>query len=78
MDLYNPAHIDRGPLLEYAREYGGKIVAERVDEMLDSLINRTGAGYDADLLDEFAPSAVHSPEEIRDVFTTSFYFGCER
>ena len=75
MDLYNPAHIDRGALLEYAREYGGKIVAERVDEVLDSLINRMG---DADLLDEFAPSAVHSPEEIRDVFTTSFYFGCER
>jgi hypothetical protein len=36
-----------------------------------------GAGYDADLLDEFAPSAVRSPAEIRDVFTTSFYFGCE-
>jgi hypothetical protein len=45
--------------------------------VLDSLINRMGAGYDADLRDEFAPSTVRSPEEIRDVFTTSFYFGCE-
>jgi hypothetical protein len=77
MDLYNPAGIDRAALREYAHEYGGKIISERVDEVLDSLINRMGAGYDAELLDEFAPSAVRSPEEIRDVFTTSFYFGCE-
>ena len=67
MDLYNPARIDRDALLEYAREFGGKIVGERVDQVLDSLINRMGAGYDADPLDEFAPCAVHSPEEIRDV-----------
>jgi predicted TIM-barrel fold metal-dependent hydrolase len=77
MDLYNPAGIDRAALREYAHEYGGKIISERVDEVLDSLINRMGAGYDAELLDEFAPSAVRSPEEIRDVFTISFYFGCE-
>ena len=77
MELYNPARIDCAALREYAREFGGKIVGERIDEVLDSLINRMGAGYDAGLLDEFAPSAVRSPEEIRDVFTTSFYFGCE-
>jgi len=52
-------------------------VGQRADELIDSLINRMGAGYDADPLDEFAPSAVRSPEEIRDVFATGFYFGCE-
>jgi len=77
MQLYNPAAIERAALLKYAREYGGRVSGERVDEVLDSLINRMGAGYDADLLDEFAPSAVRSPEEIRDIFTASFYFGCE-
>ena len=77
MQLYNPAAIERAALLKYAREYGGRVSGERVDEVLDSLINRMGAGYDADLLDEFAPSAVRSPEEIRDIFTASFYFGYE-
>jgi hypothetical protein len=77
MDLYNPSGIDRAALLEYGREYGGQLVDERVAAVLDSLINRMGAGYDADLLDEFAPSEVRSPEEIREVFITSFCFGCE-
>jgi len=29
------------------------------------------------LLDEWAPSGVQSPEDIRDIFTKQFYFGCE-
>jgi hypothetical protein len=45
--------------------------------VVDSLINPMGAGYDAQLLDEFAPSAARSPKEIRAVFTRSFNFGCE-
>jgi predicted TIM-barrel fold metal-dependent hydrolase len=77
MELYNPRNIDRPALAEYARRYGGKVVGDRSDEVIDSLLNRMGAGYDPTLLDEFAPSGVKSPEDIRDVFTTSFYFGCE-
>jgi len=77
MQLYNPGLVDRDALLNYARKYGGRIASDRADEVLESLFNRMGAGYDANLLDEFAPSGVKSPEDIRDIFTTSFYFGCE-
>ncbi|HKN00552.1 MAG TPA: amidohydrolase family protein [Candidatus Binataceae bacterium] len=77
MQHYNPANIDRAVLSDYARRYGGGIVGERIEQVLDSLINRMGAGYDPNLIDEFAPSGVDSPEAIRDIFTTSFYFGCE-
>jgi len=77
MQLYNPGLIDRDALLGYARKFGGKVADGRADEVLESLFNRMGAGYDANLLDEFEPSGVKSPEDIRDIFTTSFYFGCE-
>ncbi len=77
MQLYNPAAIDRNMLVACAKKYGDGAVANRAAEMVDSLLNRMGAGYDPNLLDEFAQSGVRSPEDIRDVFTTSFYFGCE-
>ena len=77
MQHYNPENIDRASLTEYARRYGARIVGDRVDEVLDTLTNRMGAGYDPKLIDEFAPSGLTSPEDIRDVFTSSFYFGCE-
>jgi predicted TIM-barrel fold metal-dependent hydrolase len=77
IQLYNPAAIDRDKLSGLASRYGGAILGNRAQEVLDSLMNRMGAGYDAELTDEFASSGVNLPEEIRDVFTTSFYFGCE-
>jgi predicted TIM-barrel fold metal-dependent hydrolase len=77
MQHYNPANIDRDALARFGTLYGGPLVAGRVQQMLDSLINRMGAGYDPDLIDEFAQSGVKSPEDIRDIFTRNFYFGCE-
>jgi hypothetical protein len=34
-------------------------------------------GEDRNTIDEFAASGARTPEDIRDVFTRSFYFGCE-
>jgi predicted TIM-barrel fold metal-dependent hydrolase len=73
---YNPAHIDRELLASLTRRYGGKMAEGRIDEIAQTL-TRPGAGYDPALVDEFAPSGVRSAEEIRDVFTRQFYFGCE-
>jgi hypothetical protein len=44
MDLYNRARIDRAALREYAREFGGKIVGERVDEVLGFADESDGRG----------------------------------
>jgi hypothetical protein len=37
----------------------------------------TGPDEDSSMLDEFAGSGIERPEDVRDVFTRNFYFGCE-
>jgi hypothetical protein len=49
----------------------------RGEEMLRSYQVFMSRGEDTALLDEWAPSGIKSPEEIRDIFTQRFYFGCE-
>src|SRR5581483_7299922 len=45
MQHYNPANIDRDALARFGTRYGGPLVAGRVEQMVESLINRMGAGY---------------------------------
>jgi len=77
MQNYNPSNIDRASLADYTHRYGGTAVDRRADDMIATLLNRMEVGYDAAMIDEFAPSGMRSPEDIRDVFSRSFYFGCE-
>ncbi|MGE0679353.1 MAG: amidohydrolase family protein [Candidatus Binatia bacterium] len=74
---YNPATIDSDAFINLSRHYGGNLVAGRAEELLRSYQIFMSRGEDPALLDEWAPSGVKSPEEIRDIFTQRFYFGCE-
>ena len=76
LENYNPANIDRHLLADLVRRYGGKSMAnaaDRISESIDSPIR----GTDMNQLDEWAQSGVRSAEDIRDIFTERFYFGCE-
>jgi hypothetical protein len=72
---YNPAHLDRRLLIELFGKYGSDAFRARLDQLEDGL--RFLSDPDEVNLDEFARSGVTSAEEIRDVFSERFYFGCE-
>jgi hypothetical protein len=62
---------------DLSQRYGGKLLEGRAEEILRSYQIFMSRGEEQGLLDEWAPSGVKSPEEIRDIFTQRFYFGCE-
>jgi predicted TIM-barrel fold metal-dependent hydrolase len=70
---YNPARLDREKLIELARRYGGRWLDGRVED----LVKGDQRTVDPALLDEFAACGVEKAEEVRDVFTRNFFFGCE-
>jgi len=74
---YNPTTIDRSVFMELSGRYGGKLIDGRAEEVLRSYQIFMSRGEDPALLDEWAPSGITSPEEICDIFTQRFYFGCE-
>jgi predicted TIM-barrel fold metal-dependent hydrolase len=74
---YNPTTIDRSEFMELSGRYGGKLIDGRAEEILRSYQIFMARGEDPALLDEWAPSGITSPEEICDIFTQRFYFGCE-
>lgn len=74
---YNPAAIDTNAFMDLSRRYGGQLLEGRAEEVLRSYQIFMSRGEEAGLLDEWAPSGVTSPEDIRDIFTQRFYFGCE-
>jgi predicted TIM-barrel fold metal-dependent hydrolase len=76
LENYNPANIDRPLLADLVRRYGNYSMAtsaDRISQSIDSPIR----GTDMSQLDEWAQSGVRSAEDIRDIFTERFYFGCE-
>ncbi|MBF6567574.1 MAG: amidohydrolase family protein [Candidatus Binataceae bacterium] len=77
VEHYNPALIDKSKFLELAARYGGRTTEGRADSLLGRLIESLEIGEDRSLIDEWAPSGIHSAEEIRDIFVNQFYFGCE-
>jgi predicted TIM-barrel fold metal-dependent hydrolase len=79
LEKVNPAHLDRALLMDLCRRYGGK----RVERELDQVgIGRIGGmledpGAVPDMLDEFAACQMERAEDIRELFVSHFYFGCE-
>jgi predicted TIM-barrel fold metal-dependent hydrolase len=77
LENYNPANIDRAGLAKLITRYGGKTMAGRATGISESIDAPIRGGADPSQLDEWAQSAVRSAEDIRDIFTERFYFGCE-
>ncbi|MBF6560771.1 MAG: amidohydrolase family protein [Candidatus Binataceae bacterium] len=77
IENYNPAGIDDSLFAELAGRYGAREFPGRAAEMLASFKGLMSRGEDPALLDEWGPSGVTRPEDLRDIFTRRFYFGCE-
>ncbi len=73
---YNPARIDRAALADLIRRHGGKRMTGLAEEIAGS-IDAPIRGTDPAQIDEWAQSGVRGAEDIRDIFTRQFYFGCE-
>ena len=58
-------------------EYGSRRYRERLDQLDDGLRMLSLPDEDPTTLDEFARRGIESADDIRDVFTGSFHFGCE-
>jgi len=77
LENYNPARIDRAIFAELANRYGGSYAAGRAEQVIDRFVARAMAAEDPGLLDEWAPSGIRRAEEILDIFSRQFFFGCE-
>jgi len=78
VETRNPAHLDRKLFAELASQYGGDRFASRFpvrDEEISEL--QWGSREREEDLDEWAACAIERPEDVRDLFVPSFFFGCE-
>lgn len=74
---YNPANLDRRLFYDLCRQYGTPAVRDKIDRLAAAGERFSGASEDPATLDEFAACGIERAEDIRDVFTRSFFFGCE-
>ena len=79
MENYNPANLNRELLMDLYQRYGGKMVEGKLGE-----VGKAGSGgmvrtgkEDPAMLDEWAACGIERPEDIRDLFVSKFFFGCE-
>lgn len=75
LENYNPAGLDRKRFAELVERYGGEPFRAHAGDV--------GGGFlaslpeDPTMLDEFRSSGIERVEDLRDIFRSSFYFGCE-
>lgn len=77
LEHYNPANLDRSELAELVRKFGSGEVADRLEQLDDALLMLSDPEEPAEGRDEFAESGVASVQDILDIFTNQYFFGCE-
>jgi predicted TIM-barrel fold metal-dependent hydrolase len=77
LEEVNPANLDRKLMSELFERFGGSQLAARLDRSaIFEGLGATGTGNVKDL-DDFSACGIEHPEDIRELFTRNFYFGCE-
>jgi predicted TIM-barrel fold metal-dependent hydrolase len=77
LEEVNPANLDRKLMHELFERFGGKPLADRLEtSTIFDGPGSTSTGHIKDL-DDFSACGIERPEDIRDLFTRNFYFGCE-
>jgi len=77
LEEVNPANLDRSLLRDLFERYGGAQLAERAaHSTLFEGISAPQTGNIRDL-DDFSACGIEHAEDIRELFTRNFYFGCE-
>jgi predicted TIM-barrel fold metal-dependent hydrolase len=74
----DPRALDRALLMELARKYGGEDVAPALAQR-DGWPDPDAAAATGGLadLDDYSACRIERKEDVRDLFVTPFYFGCE-
>ena len=74
----DPRALDRGLLMELARKYGREDIVAALSQRDGwpdpDAVTRTGGLAD---LDDYSACRIERKEDLRDLFATPFYFGCE-
>ncbi len=69
----DPANLDGDLMMRLLREHGHERMVARADEIRAHLERKPSR----EPPDDFAACGIDEPEQIRDLFIPSFYFGCE-
>lgn len=77
VEHYNPARLDRALLVSLFEQYGSVRYRERLGQLDAGLRMLSLPDEDPTTLDEFSRCAIAEPDDIRDVFTRAYHFGCE-
>ncbi len=77
VEHYNPAHLDRAQLVELFEQHGSPRYRERLEQLDDGLTMLSLPDEDPATLDEFARCGITSVDDIREMFTGAYHFGCE-
>jgi hypothetical protein len=74
----NPQHLNRALLRDLAQKYGDARLQAALQHN-DGLFEAEGSGATGGIadLDDYAACQIGQPEDLRDLFVPSFYFGCE-
>ena len=75
---YDPANLDRRLMASLLRDKGRDLLTIAGEDSVDPAVAMMGTSREPeDLIDEFGAVGLTSTEDIRELFTRNFYFGCE-
>ncbi|HEX7096182.1 MAG TPA: hypothetical protein VF183_09880, partial [Acidimicrobiales bacterium] len=74
---YDPRELDMDLLRSLYESYATPAMRERADRFTYGLNMLSEPLDDDELIDEFGESLVKGPEDIVDIFTRQYHFGCE-
>jgi predicted TIM-barrel fold metal-dependent hydrolase len=74
---YDPANLDRAELVRWIEREGPPSFRERLGRLDEALGFLSDPSEDRAALDDFATAGIRAGEQIRDVFTRQYFFGCE-
>ena len=77
LEHYDPRALDRALVEELVRRDGSAEFVARLDRLDEALGFLSDPDEAPEGLDEFARSGITSSEDVLDVFTRQFHFGCE-
>lgn len=77
IESLNPSKLDRSLLLDLLREHGPDPIRDRLDRIEEGFLLLSDPDDPPGSRDDFAASGVKGPDEIQDIFSERFFFGCE-
>ena len=74
---YDPSRLDTGALMALFDDYATGRVRQQRDRLPYGLNMLSEPEDDGAMIDEFASAAITGPDDVLDIFTRQFHFGCE-